>query len=88
MTDFHPPSELLTDELYVKLAATSIIFVSQNLNMVQAICPESIYIEQGMVKFQGKTSDVIDKYERDLHEERARKFEAAQTDHATFHGAI
>ena len=59
---------------------TSIIFVSHNLNMVQAICHSAIYLESGMVKFQGSTSEVINRYERDLHEERAHKFEATQSE--------
>lgn len=62
---------------------TSIIFVSHNLNMVQAICPGAIYLENGMVKYQGKTSEVISMYELDLHEERAKKFEATRTDQDT-----
>jgi lipopolysaccharide transport system ATP-binding protein len=59
---------------------TSIIFVSHNLNMVQTICPMSIYLEKGVVKYQGKTSDVINMYERDLHEERAQKLEATRAE--------
>jgi lipopolysaccharide transport system ATP-binding protein len=57
---------------------TSIIFVSHNLYMVQAVCPLSLYIASGQVKYRGKTTDAIDAYERDFHEERARKFEISQ----------
>ncbi|MFN8487840.1 MAG: ABC transporter ATP-binding protein [Caldilineaceae bacterium] len=53
----------------------SLIFVSHNLYMVQAICASALYIERGQVKHNGKTASVIDMYERDLHEERAQKFE-------------
>lgn len=58
---------------------TSIIFVSHNLYMVQAVCSQSIYLERGIAKFHGKTSDVIDMYEHDLHEERAQKIESGET---------
>ncbi len=54
---------------------TSIIFVSHNLYMAQAVCPIALYVEQGRIKHQGRISEVIDMYERDLHEERARKAE-------------
>lgn len=67
---------------------TSIIFVSHNLNMVQAICPGAIYLENGMVKYQGKTSEVISMYELDLHEERAKKFEATRTDQDTVESGV
>lgn len=52
---------------------TSIIFVSHNLYMVQAVCPTSLYIKAGEVKYSGKTSQAIDLYERDLHQEQAQK---------------
>jgi lipopolysaccharide transport system ATP-binding protein len=55
---------------------TSIVFVSHNLYMVQAICPTSIYIDQGQIKYQGRTADAIDAYESDLHREQARKLES------------
>ena len=59
---------------------TSIIFVSHNLYMAQAVCPTAIYLERGTVKLHGKTADVIDMYERDLHEERARKHDPSDGD--------
>jgi len=55
---------------------TSIIFVSHNLFMVQAVCASALYLEHGEVKCRGQTTDVIAAYERDLHEEQARKLES------------
>ncbi|MCE7985833.1 MAG: ABC transporter ATP-binding protein [Caldilinea sp. CFX5] len=52
---------------------TSLIFVSHNLYMVQSVCASALYIEQGQIKERGATSVVIDAYERDIHEERAKK---------------
>jgi lipopolysaccharide transport system ATP-binding protein len=53
---------------------TSMIFVSHDLNMVQGVCANVIYIKEGQIKFSGKTKDAISIYERDLHEEQAQKF--------------
>lgn len=58
----------------------SIVFVSHNLYMVQAVCPRSLYIEKGRVKARGSTAEVIDAYERDLHEEKAREFATQNPD--------
>ena len=57
---------------------TSIIFVSHNFYLVQAICDTALYLEKGRVKGYGSTKDVIDLYERDLHKERARKFKESR----------
>jgi len=54
---------------------TSIIFVSHNLYMVQAVCQKALYLEKGRVKLIGDTNQVIEAYEHALHQERARKFE-------------
>ena len=64
---------------------TSIIFVSHNLYLVQAVCSKALYIQKGRVLLDGETNDVVEAYEHDLHEERARKFEISdleQTDGA------
>ncbi len=61
----------------------SIIFVSHNFYLVQAICQKALYLQQGQVIMSGATKDVIDRYERDLHEERAHKFLGAQTEDAS-----
>jgi lipopolysaccharide transport system ATP-binding protein len=59
---------------------TSIIFVSHNFYLVQAVCDRALYLEHGQVKQFGLTKDVIDQYEQDLHQARARKFEAVEQD--------
>jgi lipopolysaccharide transport system ATP-binding protein len=56
---------------------TSIIFVSHNLYLVQAVCNRAIYLEHGQVKYHGITKDVIDVYEQDLHQKRTAKFEGS-----------
>lgn len=53
---------------------TSIVFVSHNLYMVQAVCHKALYLKKGEVQLLGDTRDVIEAYERDLHTDRAKKF--------------
>jgi lipopolysaccharide transport system ATP-binding protein len=52
---------------------TSIIFVSHNLYMVQAVCGKGIYLQHGEIRCMGDVSTVIDAYERDIHLARAAK---------------
>jgi lipopolysaccharide transport system ATP-binding protein len=59
---------------------TSIIFVSHNFYLIQAVCNTALYLQRGQVKEYSTTEDVLSLYEQDLHEERARKFERAQPD--------
>jgi lipopolysaccharide transport system ATP-binding protein len=56
---------------------TTIIFVSHNLYLVQAACRTAIYLHKGQVKHHGAVKDVIDMYERDLHQKVAHKLETA-----------
>jgi hypothetical protein len=41
---------------------------------VQAVCAKALYLQKGQVLLAGATNDVIEAYEHDLHQERARKF--------------
>jgi lipopolysaccharide transport system ATP-binding protein len=67
---------------------TSIIFVSHNLWLVQAVCERGLYIEAGQVKHYGPTSEAIDLYDRTLNENRARNLEIAQNQPLTASGEI
>lgn len=53
---------------------TSIVFVSHNFYLVQAICNTALYLQNGQMQHYGATKDVIAMYEQYLHQERARKF--------------
>lgn len=53
---------------------TSILFVSHNLYMVQAVCQKALYLKKGQVQLWDDTKKVIEAYESDLHAERASKF--------------
>lgn len=59
---------------------TSILFVSHNIYLVQAICHQAIYLERGEVKKYGGTKEIIDAYEKDLHQQRALKFNQEHSD--------
>lgn len=52
---------------------TSVIFVSHNLWLVQAVCPIALYLDKGQTRFFGDTEEAIALYDRALNEERARK---------------
>ncbi|MFB3904385.1 MAG: ABC transporter ATP-binding protein [Acidobacteriota bacterium] len=54
---------------------TSIIFVSHNLWLVQAVCKSALYLEAGKVKMLGPTAEVVAAYEEDLHRKRALKLQ-------------
>lgn len=53
---------------------TSIIFVSHNFYLVQAVCKRALYLDHGEVRYRGTAQEVISVYEQDLHQERASKF--------------
>ena len=56
---------------------TSIIFVSHNLWLVQAVCQKAIYLQHGQVKFAGQTAEAIERYDRDLNEQRATQLQSS-----------
>jgi lipopolysaccharide transport system ATP-binding protein len=55
---------------------TSIIFVSHNLYLVQAICKQALYIDHGRIISRGRTAAVIQEYEQVLHEQRVHRLDA------------
>ena len=57
---------------------TSIIFVSHNLWLVQAICEKALYMEKGQVIYAGPTPEAIELYDRALNEQRATKLQAVR----------
>jgi len=58
---------------------TSMIFVSHNLWLVQAVCNTALYIDAGEIKFSGTSEKVIEAYEADLHAKRAAKLKTGET---------
>ena len=67
---------------------TSIVFVSHNFYLVQAVCSRALYLKQGQVKYRGITKDVIDLYEQDLHQKRAARLEGVELDQGDGQGDI
>jgi len=67
---------------------TSTIFVSHNLWLAQAICDSAIYIDKGKIKYRGLTSDVIDAYDRDIHEKRIETLKISQPEEVSEEGNI
>lgn len=46
----------------LKESDKTIIFVSHNLSSIRKLCPRVIWLDEGMVKKDGKAGDVIDEY--------------------------
>jgi hypothetical protein len=46
--------------------------------MAQAVCKRALYIHKGRIKSAGDAATVIQAYEREIHLERAQKFDAAR----------
>ncbi len=61
---------------------TSIIFVSHNLYLVQAVCDRGLYLHKGQLQFLGTVDEAISVYEQRLHQERAEKFEIGDAEAA------
>ena len=55
-------------------SGTTIVLVSHSMWLVQAVCETGLYIDHGQLKFRGNTNDVVDRYDRDLNEKRAKFF--------------
>ena len=54
---------------------TTLVFVSHNMSLVKAVCEKAIYIEKGVIKHFGHTSEVVETYIRALNERRISEFE-------------
>ena len=54
---------------------TSIIFVSHNFYLVQAVCRTALYLEKGQMKHFGETKEIIDHYEEDLQRAKIQRSE-------------
>jgi lipopolysaccharide transport system ATP-binding protein len=59
-------------------AGASIIFVSHNMWLAQSICQSGIYMRKGEMIYYGNISEAIQRYDRELNEQRARNVELAQ----------
>jgi lipopolysaccharide transport system ATP-binding protein len=63
-------------------SGTSMIFVSHNMYLVQAVCRRALYLDRGRVQYLGDTKQAIDLYEHDVHQDRARSYRAAIPGHS------
>ncbi len=52
---------------------TSLIFVSHDTGLVQAVCNRGIYIEHGQIQHDGESSEVIELYNRVIERRRIEK---------------
>ena len=61
---------------------TSVIFVSHNLWLAQAICKSALYLEKGRLQFHGQIGEAIDRYDRDLSERSTQTFQLTEMERA------
>ena len=54
---------------------TTLVFVSHNLWLVQAICRNAVYLDKGRVISRGDTQDVLAAYDRSINENRELRLE-------------
>jgi len=57
---------------------TTLVFVSHNMGLVKAVCQRALFIEKGVVREYGETSEVVEAYNRVMNENRISEFEAVQ----------
>jgi ABC-type polysaccharide/polyol phosphate transport system ATPase subunit len=57
---------------------TTLVFVSHNMGLVKAVCQKALFIEKGVVREYGETSEVVEAYNRVMNENRISEFEVVQ----------
>jgi lipopolysaccharide transport system ATP-binding protein len=57
---------------------TTLVFVSHNMGLVKAVCQKALFIEKGVVREYGETSEVVEVYNRVMNENRISEFEVVQ----------
>jgi lipopolysaccharide transport system ATP-binding protein len=50
----------------IRAGGQTLVFVSHVMNDVRRLCPRTIYLDRGMVRADGPTEDVIDRYNEDI----------------------
>lgn len=56
-----------------KGSSKTLLFVSHNLNSIEALCKRSILLENGKIKAFGLTRDIIDLYKREVKNDQSKK---------------
>lgn len=59
----------------IKMAGTTIVIVSHSLDQIEQICDRSIWIENGLIKEEGKPRDVHGHYLLDMERDRLQQFQ-------------
>lgn len=59
----------------IKMAGTTIVIVSHSLDQIEQICDRTIWIEDGVVKEEGKPREIHERYRRDMEKERLQRFQ-------------
>ena len=59
----------------IKRNGTTIVIVSHSLDQIEKICDRSIWIENGLIKEEGKPKEIHDKYLYDMEKARLENFQ-------------
>ncbi len=59
----------------IKRNGTTIVIVSHSLDQIEKICDRSIWIENGLIKEEGRPKEIHDKYLYDMEKERLEHFQ-------------
>lgn len=59
----------------IKRAGTTIVIVSHSMDQIEKICDKSIWIEDGLVKEEGRPKDIHEHYLYAMEQERLQRFQ-------------
>lgn len=59
----------------IKRAGTTIVIVSHSLDQIEKICDKTIWIENGLIKEEGKPKEVHERYLADMEKGRLERFQ-------------
>lgn len=59
----------------IKMAGATIVIVSHSLEQIRKICDRTIWIEDGIIRAEGKPRDIQDRYLHDMEKNRLQRFQ-------------
>jgi len=74
-TEFNERSQARIREL--ANSAGTVFLVAHSQTMIREVCNRAIWLDQGVIKLDGETAEVLDAYDADIKEKKAAK-EAGQ----------
>ena len=56
-------------------SAGTVFLVAHSQTMIREVCNRAIWLDQGVIKLDGETAEVLDAYEADIQEKKAARDE-------------